>query len=77
MHTIQDITSSFHLYAVCFSCVRMEQLPIERLKKDLGADTRLDEIRRRIRCRRCGVRTSDIRIVYVGPCRSVAGFHYR
>ncbi len=77
MQTIKDITASFHLYAVCATCARMELLPTDRLIEDLGPETRLEDIRRRIRCNRCGERTADIRIVYVGPGRSAAGFHYR
>lgn len=77
MQTIQDITASFHLYAVCVACVRMERLPIEQLMEDLGPHTPLEEVRRRLRCRHCGVRSADMRIVYVGPCRAAAGFHYR
>lgn len=77
MQTIGDITGSFHLYAVCVTCSRMEQLPTARLIRDLGAETELADIRRRIRCNDCGARTTDIRIVYVGPDRSAAGFHYR
>lgn len=77
MQTIKDLTTSFHLYAVCVTCARMEQLPIERLTNDLGSETSLADIRRRVRCKCCGVRSADIRIVYVGPCRRAAGFHYR
>ena len=77
MQTISDITASFHLYAVCVTCSRMEQLPTARLIEDLGSETRLTDIRQRIRCNSCGERTADIRIVYVGPDRSAAGFHYR
>jgi hypothetical protein len=77
VQTIKDISTSFHLYAVCVTCVRMEQLPVERLVQELGPETPLTVVRNRIRCKHCGVRTADIRIVYVGPCRSAAGFHYR
>jgi hypothetical protein len=55
----------------------MVQLPTARLIQDLGGETELADIRRRIRCSDCGARTTDIRIVYVGPDRSAAGFHYR
>ena len=77
MQTIKDISASFHLYAVCVPCSRMEVLPIERLSEELGPETLIEEIRQRIRCKCCGTRSGDIRIVYVGPCRSAAGFHYR
>ncbi|MDH3642164.1 MAG: hypothetical protein OES38_08720 [Gammaproteobacteria bacterium] len=77
MQTIKDINSSFTLYAVCVGCARMEPLSAERLKEELGPDTLLEDVRKRLRCQRCGERSGDIRIVYVGPCRSAAGFHYR
>jgi len=77
VQTLKDITASFHLYAVCVTCVRMEQLPVERLSQSLGPDTPLQAVRQRLRCRCCGVRSADMRIVYVGPGRAAAGFHYR
>jgi hypothetical protein len=74
---IKDINSSFTLYAVCVGCARMEPLSAERLIEELGADILLEDVRKRLRCKGCGERSGDIRIVYVGPCRSAAGFHYR
>lgn len=77
VQTIKDITSSFTLYAVCVRCARMEPLRVERLMEELGPDTLLEDVRKRLRCKGCGERSGDIRIVYVGPGRSAAGFHYR
>ena len=77
VQTLSELTTSFHLYGVCVTCARMEQLALERLVETLGPETLVEDIRKRIRCERCGERTGDIRIVYVGPCRSAAGFHYR
>ena len=77
MQTLGDITRSFNLYAVCVPCARMELLPVSRLSESLGSQTRLVDVRTRLRCKHCGARTGDMRIVYVGPCRAAAGFHYR
>lgn len=77
MQTLEDLLESFHLYAVCVTCKRTVQLPIARLIDQVGAEVSAMEIRRRVRCSRCGERTGDIRIIYVGPDRAAAGFHYR
>ena len=76
MQTLSDLLSSFQLYAVCVPCSRMVALNVAELSKRLGTRTPLHQIRRRVRCAQCGKRSADIRIVYVGPCGSAAGFHY-
>ena len=77
MQTLADLSRSFQLYAVCVSCQRMERLPLAALIDRLGREFLVTELRSKLRCQRCQVRTEDLRIVYVGPCESAAGFHYR
>jgi ribosomal protein L37E len=77
MQTLADLVSHFELYAVCIACRRMVRLDLYRLIPRLGATRTVTDVRDRVRCRACGQRTHDIRIVYAGPCGSARGFHYR
>jgi hypothetical protein len=77
MQTLADLKNSFHLYAVCSVCRRMEPLPLARLVLELGADYPVTRLRDRLRCSNCNRRTRDLRIVYVGPDANASGFHYR
>jgi hypothetical protein len=77
MQTLGDIQDRFRLYAVCSDCNRMELVEMALLVAQLGVATTVDTVRRRLRCRGCGVRTGDIRIVYVGSQTRSAAFHYR
>jgi len=77
MNTLADLRAAFQLYAVCPDCRRMESVDVVALAERLGADTPIASIRSRLRCRACGRRTHDIRIVYVGEAAKVSGFHYR
>jgi hypothetical protein len=77
MQTLADLAPHFELYAVCIVCRRMVRLDLYRLMPQLGAICTVAEIRDRVRCRACGKRTHDIRIVYAGPCGGARGFHYR
>ncbi len=77
MQTLTDLSLSFQLYAVCVPCQRMERLPLAGLIDRLGPEFLVTDLRSKLRCKRCQARTEDLRIVYVGPCESAAGFHYR
>ncbi len=77
MKTLEDLLERFQLYAVCTDCDRMEQVQIPALIERCGATLSIEEVRRRLRCRSCRRQTGDIRIVYVGEQRKLAGFHYR
>jgi len=77
MVTLTELASHFELYAVCGSCRRMARIDVHRLAQQLGGQSTTDEVRARVRCRACGRRTHDIRIVYAGPCGGARGFHYR
>lgn len=76
MQSVADLLESFHLYAVCVDCTRMERVRIQELIDRFGSELTIDDLRRRLRCASCGQRTGDIRIVYVGKQARVAGFHY-
>ena len=77
MMTVGDLIESFHIYAVCTGCERMEQVAIEPLVAAHGADLSIERLRCRLRCRQCRRRTGDMRIVYVGKQATLSGFHYR
>ena len=77
MKCLADLVESFQLYAVCADCQRMEHVPLPALIERCGAATPIDEVRDRLRCRACGRRTGDVRIVYVGKSAALSGFHYR
>lgn len=75
--TLDELADHFRLYAVCVPCRRMEELQIPALCGRLGAQASAAEVRERVRCKHCGARTQDIRIIYVGAEGAVSGFHYR
>ena len=77
MTTLNDLLECFQLYAVCVDCERMERMDLQGLIDRYGEDLTIDSFRRRSRCRCCGRRTGDIRIVYVGENGKLAGFHSR
>ncbi|NJN52608.1 MAG: hypothetical protein HC809_13485 [Gammaproteobacteria bacterium] len=74
---LSDLASHFELFAVCGGCRRMVRVDLHRLTAELGTSSTTDDVRNRVRCRACGRRTQDIRIVYAGPCGGARGFHYR
>ena len=72
MRTLNKIPDTFKLYAVCTDCGRMEE--VDRLGViEKAGDMTVTDFRSRVRCSGCGIRTEDIRIVYVGE----TGFGYR
>jgi hypothetical protein len=77
MTSLGELASHFELYAVCTRCRRMVRLDLYRLVDRLGTECSTDELRRRVRCRACGQRSREIRIVYAGPCGGARSFHYR
>lgn len=77
MQSLSDLVDSFHLYAVCEACQRQTKLNIEKLISTLGPGTQVHKIRSKLRCRNCGTRTEDLRIVYVGKKDQEAIFQYR
>jgi hypothetical protein len=77
MTTLADLATHFELFAVCGPCRRMVRFDVRQLADTLGGDCTTDAVRARVRCRTCGRRTNDIRIVYAGRCGGARGFHYR
>jgi DNA-directed RNA polymerase subunit RPC12/RpoP len=77
MQTLAELASHFELFAVCIDCRRMVRIDLNELLQRLPGALTVEALRRRVRCRACGHRTGDIRIVYAGPCGSARGFHYR
>ncbi len=77
MPLLSELIRCFQLYAVCADCERMTSVCMKKLTDQLGPKTTVDDVRLRLKCQQCGKHTADVRIVYVGPCSSAAGFHYR
>lgn len=77
MQPLVELARSFRIYAVCIPCGRMELLAIEALISQLGGASTVSDVRARLRCRECGERRADVRVIYVGPDQQAAGFHYR
>jgi hypothetical protein len=77
MQTLSDLIDSFHLHAICEGCQRNTQLDISALIKKLGGETRVKQIRSKLKCSVCKTHTKDIRVVYVGTENKRAIFQYR
>ncbi len=77
MQPLVELAESFRIYAVCIPCGRMELLAIENLISRLGETSTVSDVRARLRCRECGERRADVRVIYVGPQQQAAGFRYR
>ena len=76
MQTLSELIESFHLYGVCEPCDRMDKIDLPALVDALGGDYPVQDVRKRIRCKQCGYRTENMRIVYVGPGGRAASFRY-
>ncbi|HEX7035566.1 MAG TPA: hypothetical protein VF210_07315 [Pseudomonadales bacterium] len=77
MQRLIDLCERFRVYAVCVPCGRMEAVDLESSIARLGEAATVADLRERVRCRGCGRRTHDLRVVYVGPKDRPAAFHYR
>lgn len=77
MQQLVELARSFRIYAVCIPCGRMQLLAIEHLISQLGGESTVSDVRARLRCRECGERRPDVRVIYVGPDQAAAGFRYR
>jgi hypothetical protein len=67
MQRLVDLVENFRVYAVCAPCGRMHALDLDALVSNLGRAVTVADVRARVRCRACGRRSHDVRIVYVGP----------
>jgi hypothetical protein len=77
MQRLTDLLESFRVYALCVPCGRMEAVDMATVIAHLGEESTVADIRARVRCRNCGQRTQDVRVVYVGATERPAAFHYR
>jgi len=77
MQRLQELLESFRVYALCVPCGRMEAVDLHQALQRLGAEATVGELRERVRCRGCGARTRDVRVIYVGPEHRRATFHYQ
>lgn len=77
MQPLSELVDRFAVYALCLPCGRMEALDVAGLLQRLGVDSTLDDLRPRLRCRVCGMRSRELRVVYVGPAGRAIVFQYR
>ena len=77
MQKLTDLVDSFQVYGLCIPCGRMEPLPLRELIARHGPAITLDRVRGRLRCRCCGRRSRELRVIYVGPAGATTSFHYR
>jgi ribosomal protein S14 len=76
MQRLTDLRETFRVYALCVPCGRMESVDLDGAIGRLGNDSTVSDLRDRVRCRDCGRRTRDVRVVYVGARERPAAFHY-
>lgn len=77
MQRLVDLQACFRVYALCVPCGRMEPVDLGAALAHLGDRATVADLRARVRCRTCGRRTEDVRIVYLGPEGREASFKYR
>lgn len=77
MQRLTELRERFRVYALCVPCGRMEPVDLGAALAQLGEAGTVADLRERVRCRECGRRTRDVRVVYVGPEHRLAAFHYR
>ncbi|MGA1370323.1 MAG: hypothetical protein ACO3Z6_01860 [Pseudomonadales bacterium] len=77
MQRLAELADRFQVYALCGPCGRMEALDLGAAIERLGPESTVDTLRARLRCRECGTRSHDLRIVYVGPAGRPIVFQYR
>lgn len=72
MKHLCEISPDFRVYCICVGCDRQEIVDHLQLVREQG-DMTVEYFRSKARCSECGIRTEDIRIVYVGK----TSFGYR
>jgi hypothetical protein len=65
---VTDLARNARLMAICGSCRRTQLLDLTVLLRSYGLRLKLDMLRRRLRCTRCGGRGA-LRIVYRSSAR--------
>jgi hypothetical protein len=69
LFTLADLSRDHAIYAFCDPCGRSVKLPTDRLAAVYGTRFKILDLRHRLTCRECGVRTGEIRIVYAVSAR--------
>ena len=59
---LRELLNAQRLYAVCQPCRRRVLLDVRQLERRFGELVTLNAIRARVRCTRCGRRTTTVRI---------------
>ena len=77
MQNLTDLVDSFQVYGLCLPCGRMEPVPLRDLITRYGPGITVADLRRRLRCRCCGRRSHELRVIYVGPEGAAPSFRYR
>ncbi len=65
---VTDLARNARLMAICESCRRAQMLDLTALLRSYGLRLKLDALRRRLRCTRCGGRGA-LRVVYRSAAR--------
>jgi hypothetical protein len=64
---VGQLSERIRIYACCTRCERMAPLTTRDLVIRFGADFTVAAVRERVRCRQCGTRTGEIRLLYQLP----------
>lgn len=64
--TLGDLDGAYQLHGVCCACRSMRQIDLAMLLDRLGAAFRIGQVRHRLRCRDCGGRECEIRLIWTG-----------
>ena len=72
IRTLGDIAGKERLFAECdrIGCGHSQELLVEDLERRFGKDFELAELRRRVRCSKCGARPPDVRVHAVSDGRA-------
>ncbi len=76
MKALGELLESFALYAVCDTCRRTAPVDLTLLIDKYGPEYLIDDVRQRLFCNTCKVRTQALRIVYIGPQGRAKSFRY-
>ena len=69
LDTLADLGDSHRIWTFCNACDRSTELKTHQLIAVYGAAFPIDELKRRLTCRKCGEGPREIRIVYAMTSR--------